>query len=217
VTLPASLKQRVLDAAKQEPSQTRTQHRATALRSLAIGVAFALLILFVTGGPELGRRPAILLATTALVLAALAIAVTTLALRGFGKSMTGASTEMLLGAAILSAPVFWLVELGARLAWPPTMVRPVSIPSTLICHVCTVAMASCVLVAFLRIRRHVDAVHPRALGAALGAAAGAWGAVLIDLHCASNNLVHIAFGHILPTVVLVAIGAFFGSKSLALR
>ena len=221
MTLPASLKQRVLDAAKQEPSPTRAQHRAKAGLSFAVGTAVALFILFVTGGPELGRRPPILLATTALVLAALATTITLLAMGRFGfgksKSMTGASTEMLLGAAIISAPVLWLVELAARLAWPPTVVRPATLVSTLICHVCTVAMAACFLVALVRIRRHADPVHPRALGAGLGAAAGAWGAVLIDLHCASNNMVHIALGHILPTVVLVMIGAFLGSKSLSLR
>jgi hypothetical protein len=209
------MKQRVLDAAKQEASPTRTEHRAKAIRSLVVATAVALFILFVTGGPELGHRPGILLASTALILAGLAIAITLLALRGFGKSMTGAPTDILIGAAIFSAPVLWLVELGARLIWVPTVVRPASLVSTSICHACTLAMAAAPLYAMIRLRRHSDFVHPRAMGAALGAAAGAWGAVLIDLHCASNNMLHIAVGHILPTVVLVVIGAFFGSKSLA--
>jgi hypothetical protein len=209
------MKQRVLDAAKHEASPTRAEHRAKAIRSLVVATAVALFILFVTGGPELGHRPGILLASTALILAGLAIAITLLALRGFGKSMTGAPTDILIGAAIFSAPVLWLVELGARLIWIPTVVRPASLVSTSICHACTLAMAAAPLYAMIRLRRHSDFVHPRAMGAALGAAAGAWGAVLIDLHCASNNMLHIAVGHILPTVVLVTIGAFFGAKSLA--
>jgi hypothetical protein len=211
------LKQRVLDAAKHEPSQTRSQHRAKTIRSLAIATAIALFILFVTGGPELGHRPAVLLAVTALILAGLAIAITMLAIRGFDKSMTGAPTDILIGAALLSAPALWLVEFGARLIWVPTVVRPVSLQSTLICHACTLAMATAPMIAMIRLRRHTDAVHPRALGAALGAAAGAWGAVLIDLHCASNNMVHIALGHVLPTIVLAILGAVVGSRSLALR
>lgn len=214
------MKQRVLDAAKQEASPTRAQHRTKAIRSLVIAIAIALFILFATGGPELGHRPAILLASTALILAGLAIAITLLATRGFGtsgsNSMTGAPTDILIGAAIFSAPVLWLVELGGRLIWIPTVVRPASLVSTSICHVCTLAMAAAPLYVMIRLRRHTDAIHPRATGAALGAAAGAWGAVLIDLHCASNNMLHIAVGHILPTVVLAIVGAVLGAKSLAL-
>ncbi|MEO8874407.1 MAG: NrsF family protein [Polyangiaceae bacterium] len=216
MTLPASLKDRVLEAAKREPSETRAQHQTKAIRALAVGTAVALFILFVTGGPELGRRPAALLVTTALILAALATAMTVLAVRGFGKSMTGASSETLITAALISAPAMWLVELGARLVWPPTMIRHSSVQSTIICHVCTLAMALGPMIALIRIRRNSDPVHPRAFGAALGAAAGAWGAVLIDLHCASNDMQHIALGHLLPTAVLAVIGAVVGAKSLSL-
>ena len=146
MTLPASLKQRVLDAAKQERSDTRAEHCTKAIRSLVVAIAVALFILFVTGGPELGHRPAILLASTALILGGLAFAITLLAVRGFGapgsKSMTGTPTDVLLGAVILSAPVLWLVEFGARLIWVPTVVRPASLLGTLVCHVCTLAMAA---------------------------------------------------------------------------
>lgn len=217
MSLSPSLKERVLAAAEKEPSPVRAQHRSKALRSLAIATAIALIVLFGTGGPEVGHRPNLLVVTTALILAGLAALVTWLALRGFGKSMTGAPTEILVGAAVLSAPVAWMVELGARVMWPPTYIHHASLLSTSICHLCTLAMAAAPLVVFLRLRRGADPVHPRALGAALGAAAGMWGALLIDLHCASNDLMHIAWGHALPTVVLVAIGAFFGSNSLRLR
>jgi hypothetical protein len=58
-------------------------------------------------------------------------------------------------------------------------------------------------------------VHPRAFGAALGAAGGFWAATLVDLWCPVGYPLHVVLGHALPTLVLAALGAAAGSRVLA--
>jgi hypothetical protein len=60
------------------------------------------------------------------------------------------------------------------------------------------------------VRRDPDVKHPAATGAALGAAAGAWGGVFLNAHCPSLDLVHQALGHVLPIAVLVLLGGLSG-------
>ncbi|MSQ81980.1 MAG: DUF1109 family protein [Myxococcales bacterium] len=58
---------------------------------------------------------------------------------------------------------------------------------------------------------------PSWTGAALGAAAGAWAGVFVDLWCPLSNAEHVAGGHALPMLILVAVGAVAGVKVLGLR
>jgi hypothetical protein len=100
--------------------------------------------------------------------------------------------------------------------WPDAPVAA-SFAAHATCFVFTALFALAPFAAFFAVRRGSDPVHPRATGAAMGAAAGAWGGVLIDLHCAASNAEHIAFGHVLPVAMLAGVGAAIGARVLGLR
>ena len=217
MTLPANLRARVLDAAKREPSPTRDEHRKKTMQVVAAGIIGALIVFFGTGGPDMGHRSASFYFASAALLVSMSIVVTVLSLGVFKKSMTGAPTDLLVAIALLAAPLVWGIELALRTIWPQNYGHSASLQSTIICHLCTLGMAFGPMMALLRVRRFTDAVHPAALGAAIGASAGAWGAVLIDLHCASNDLAHIAWAHALPVLLLAGAGALLGKKLLAPR
>ena len=74
-----------------------------------------------------------------------------------------------------------------------------------------------VLAAFLFLRRGSDPVHPRASGAALGAAAGAWASVLIHLHCPVAATDHVLLGHLAPVLFLSLAGVLVGRRLLGVR
>ena len=67
----------------------------------------------------------------------------------------------------------------------------------------------------MRLRR--DPLSPRLAGAAMGAVAGAWGAVVHFPFCECTSPLHMALGHVLPVVLLAALGAAMGGPLLALR
>lgn len=215
MSLPPDLKSRVLAAAQAEPSPTRAEQQKKALQIAAAGVVASMVVFFGTGGPDAGHRAAGFFALSAIALALLSIAATFAALPRLRKTMTGAPTDVLVWLTIVAAPSVWIVEMALRTIWPQFPVRTASVQSTLICHACTLGMAVGPLLALLVLHRRSDAVHPAASGAAFGAVAGLWGALLIDLHCASNDLVHIALAHALPVLLLAAVGALLGRRMLA--
>ena len=66
-------------------------------------------------------------------------------------------------------------------------------------------------------RRGSDPVHPRALGVALGVAAGTAAAGLVDLWCPVGHLPHLLTGHVAPILLLGALGALAGARALGVR
>ena len=86
-----------------------------------------------------------------------------------------------------------------------------------VCLVIALAMATAPLLAFMLLAKGSDPVHPRAMGAALGAAAGAWGALGIGLHCPYAFPAHVALGHVLPVLLLAGIGALAGGRLVGVR
>jgi hypothetical protein len=62
-----------------------------------------------------------------------------------------------------------------------------------------------------------DPSHPRVTGAALGAIAGACSAVFVDLWCPVAYLPHLLLGHVLPMLLLAAIGAATGEFICGVR
>src|SRR5262249_11468330 len=128
----------------------------------------------------------------------------------------GLPREVLVAIAIAVAPVL----LGWALMWtnvfepPPIATGPAH---HLKCFSATLLLALGPFAAFAFVRRGTDPVHPVATGAALGAAGGAWGSVLIDLHCPASAAEHIAFGHALPAVALALVGAAVGARLLGVR
>ena len=58
--------------------------------------------------------------------------------------------------------------------------------------------------------RGVHSAHPRVAGAAMGSAAGAVAWLLVDLWCPVGHPAHVLLGHVLPMLILTAVGAFAG-------
>ena len=79
------------------------------------------------------------------------------------------------------------------------------------------ALAAGPLIAFARLRRGSDPESPRLTGAALGAAAGAWGDAAHVPICGYTAPAHIVIGHILPIVLLALVGVIVGDRVVALR
>ena len=85
------------------------------------------------------------------------------------------------------------------------------------CLTYTLIMAATPLAAFMRFRRGVEPRRPSALGAAAGAACGGWAGVVVDLWCPLTDPSHALVGHVLPLVLLIAVGALVGSRLLGVR
>jgi hypothetical protein len=75
-------------------------------------------------------------------------------------------------------------------------------------------MAVPLLVAFVAVRRRSDPVHPGVAGAALGVTAGVAAGTLVDLWCPVGFVQHVLLGHILPLLVVAALGAWAGRRFL---
>jgi hypothetical protein len=133
-----------------------------------------------------------------------------------GRSMLGRSRGVLWGVAVL-APV-------AILAWATLVTGYESgvvlaggtVKEHLTCVAFTLLFALGPFAAFAYARRGTDPVHPRMLGAALGAAAGAWGGTMIDVHCKVTAVEHLALAHALPIVAITAVGALVGARVFGL-
>ena len=62
--------------------------------------------------------------------------------------------------------------------------------------------------------RRAAAVSTGLRGAALGAAAGAWGGFAVFVFCPSGDLQHLLVGHVLPIAVFTVIGAAALTRTL---
>ena len=205
---PPDLKRKVLDAAASTPAPTRSRVR---VRNIAIfGAAACVMaeIFFYWGGMRAAPRPAALIIETALGAACIA-AVAMWTAYGRGRSMQGRSS-MVLGSIGLITPaalfvwkVYWSAGDPAMVArWPERVgVR---------CLRLSLLMAVWPFLAMLLIRRGSDPNHPRVTGASIGVAAGACAWVFTDLWCPVGFVPHLMLGHVLPIVLLAALGALLG-------
>lgn len=85
------------------------------------------------------------------------------------------------------------------------------------CAVMGLAFALGPSIAFVGSRRSKDPLTPGLSGAAMGAVAGTWGAVVGFPFCDCTSVLHIGLGHVVPVVVLVAMGALAGQRFLGVR
>jgi len=214
-SVPPNLKTRVLDAMSKAPSPDRAAVRARALRAWGFGVAFSMIV-FAAVGVSLGQRPLPFIAATAAGWALVA-GVATYGAYGRGGSMLGRSRPLLVLVVALTAPalVAWLF--ACLSVWPGAGVEPGTALVNLACFSATMGLSVGPLVAMLYIRRGTDPVHPRMQGAAIGAAAGALGGVLIDVHCAVAHPTHVLLSHVFPALVLAAVGALVGARTLGVQ
>jgi hypothetical protein len=169
-------------------------------------------VLYLWGGPghAAGRPPPTGLAIV-LGMAGLALLATRLALPP-ARSMLGPPTARLLAIAV-GVPVVvgaWL------LGWHAFYDDP-NVRIGYLCFSLTLAAAPWPFVALVFASHRRDPRHPGLSGAALGAAAGAWAAVVVEVWCPLAEPRHVLIGHVAPLLALCALGALLGSRLFALR
>ena len=216
MSLPVDLKARVLASVKTTPSPPRPPWWKVALWIVPVSIAVAFSLLMAAGGLQHGEgRPPWMLFGTALGWVTVALLATWGAF-GRGKSAVGRARAWL-GVIAIATPA---VLFSSTLVW--NLVYPESAHwwegrVGWKCLGLTLGMAIWPLVGMALVRRSSDPVHPGVTGAALGAASGAWAGVVVDLWCPVSHPAHVAFGHILPIVLLSLFGLALGRRIIAMR
>jgi hypothetical protein len=207
---------RIMAAVRAEPVAPRAvgmRHRAWLL---AVALAFSVVVSFAIGRPGLRGRPLAYVAGLAVAWALVAAAATWAGVVR-GRSMLGPSLVWRTAVAVLTPIALYTISLGLGAAWPQTLIDHSSMGSHVLCLVGTTAFALGPLAAFAAMRRASDPVAPRLTGAAIGAAAGAWGALGIELHCRHASPFHVAVAHVLPVIAVALAGLFVISPFVAIR
>jgi hypothetical protein len=210
----SDLRQRILARVAEEPSPTRVAVRridaviATAVAVMVLGIFFAL------GGIRDGGAPRslpLMIGTFAGTLA-ITVAVAMLAARR-GPTMLGRQRSHLLFAIVL-AP---LLLFAWKVLYSSLFDGGLDFWSTRVGHKClglSMSLGILPLLALARARRGQALRHPRASGAALGLLAGMIAATFVDLWCPVAHPAHLAYGHLLPLLLLVVTGAALGARWL---
>jgi hypothetical protein len=215
MSLSPELRQRVLSSVAEAPSPTRAQTVRARVWLFAAGIAGAIAIFFVKGGVRMTNRPPALVALTSLGTSLIAGFGMYFLFTKRGRHMLRRPWVWLLGAALVSAIGFLLWRYGFSAAyglterWPD---RP-----GFRCLRLSVLTGALPLFAALVSWRRTDPITPAATGAAFGAGAGLGSAVLVDLWCPVSHVPHLLLGHVLPIVILAAVGALVGWRVLAIR
>ena len=210
--LPESLRARVLQAAAQTPAPTRTHRTWQARATYALALAGGLGVFEWMGGAAHGEGRPMQITQQIATGGLLIVALLALVAFGRGKSMLGRARWMYMaGAASLPTVTFgWLnhfygtyTEPFERVGWR--------------CLGLCLAVAGFALGAAFYDRRGSVVRDANWQGAAMGAASAAWASLLVDLWCPLTNTSHVLFGHVVPVVIVIAVGAAFGPRVLGLR
>lgn len=214
-----SLKLRVLASARLHavpPRPARSPSVAGLLAVAVLGMSAVLLWgprLFgdLGGLAHLRGRPSEVSARMLAGTLALAVAGTWLVLPS-RRSMLAPPRGLLLAVAA-GGPLL----IGAWLAlWHSTYVDPF-VRTGLRCFALTMMTAPWAAVVLVRASRRVEPRHPRTAGAAIGSAAGAWAALMVELWCPLAAHEHVLVGHVLPLAILSLAGAALGARLFGLR
>ena len=212
MTPSSSLREKILAEAAATKSRTRSEGRRRAVVAYTVAALLGLPLFFAWGGlGHAAGRPLTLTAGISAGALLLAIAAASVAWWR-GKSQVGRTQTALLAIAILVPIVtyVWMVSWNGRYVEPFQRVG-------WRCFAMTIASGAPLLGAALWLRKRTIAVHPVAGGAALGAAAGAFGGITVDLWCPLTNSAHVLVGHVAPIVLLALVGMIAGRFVLALR
>jgi hypothetical protein len=135
--------------------------------------------------------------------------VATAAAFGRGRAMLGPSPRLqaLVVALVPVATFGWLI------LWHQHYVAPF-VRIGFRCLALTLLLASGPLFVTTMLRAGSMPRAARIGGAAIGAACGAWASVAVDAWCPLTDPRHVGFGHVLPLLVLTAIGAMLGELVL---
>jgi hypothetical protein len=165
------------------------------------------------GGMRMGPRPWSLVLATAAGTSIIAAIAGWLALAP-GRSMSGRPRGWLIAAALLVPVACFGWKLGWSAAfdgmsidWPAR--------SGWRCFRFSLLLAAFPLGTLFYLRRGSDPFHPRASGAAVGAAVGSFATVLVDLWCPVGYAYHLLLGHLLPLAIITATATWLGGRVLS--
>lgn len=212
----ADLRARVLAAAQAEPVPTRSAGAVRTAAVLIAGLAVSAAVLVRIGGPKPDGRP-VGYFVAMVVLWSAVVGAATWAGVARGRSMLGRPISVRVLVATLTPAALLVAALVAGLLWPATIAEPATMESNLFCLELGSLMAIGPLVAFALVRRRSDPVAPRLTGAAVGAAAGAWGGLFIELRCGHASIEHVVLGHVLPVAVMTLLGALIAGSVVSVR
>jgi hypothetical protein len=210
------LRARILEAARSEPVPTRAMGARRRATVVAAGFALTAAVFVAISLPNLRGRP--FSYVVALIVAWVPIAaLATWAGVGQGRSMLGRAPMWQLATAVLTPEILMLSWIAVATRWPETLVDSSRALHHVRCIVVTLGFAVGPFVAFAFLRRRSDPLRPRLTGAAIGTAAGAWGAAILPLICGFTAPRHMLLGHLLPVVLMAALGLALGERLVAVR
>lgn len=207
------LRARVLAEIARVPSPTRSE---VLRRSTFVSVAGAIAIValfFAMGGPSFGEKPLELVALTAGAAAVVTAVARRLAIPRPG-SMLGRPAHLLVLACVFAAAVLALSLVVAAFLFPELAKERVPASTDLACGAMTIVQGTLPLLLLVAPRRGADPVHPAITGALLGATAGSFAAALAYVRCPHGETLHCALAHVLPMLLLAAVGAAVGRTLL---
>lgn len=213
---PTDLRARVLADIAKTSSPTRGQYTRRILTVAVVGALATASIFLAMGGFDRGTRPVEMVVFTAGMALVSALLLTRLS-TGQPGSMLGRPRAVLMTATVLGAAVLALSVLALALFWPAAARAGTPALSDWACGFMTLVQAGLPLFALLVPRRGSDPLQPALSGAALGMTAGAWTAMMAYLRCAHTDAAHCLLAHVVPTLVLTAIGAALGGWLLRVR
>jgi hypothetical protein len=216
---------RVRNLIENTPAAT-TRTRTLILAAVAIVPALTTLVVAIASEAVYGRpaagldidvtSPAGMLVILAL-LAGLTLVATLFALWQ-GRSGLGIASMWLVSIAVLVAPVYAaltvLQPLHSGAADDIALTGVAISPWGWRCiFIATVVSASVLAIFAVALRRAV-AVASGLRGAALGAAAGAWGGLAVFAFCPSGDTQHLLVGHVLPVALFTLLGGVGLARAL---
>lgn len=211
----AEVRARILEATRRSPALPRPAGMRRRAWAVALGFAVSL-ALGVRLGVNPGHRPVAYI--TGLEIAWLTVAVVvTWAGVSRGRSMLGRPEGWKAAVVVLTPLALLALWWPFAAAWPQTLERESGWFEVAQCLVGTALLALGPLLAFAYVRRGTEPVNPWLGGAALGAAAAAWGAAALVIICRHASASHMLLGHVAPVVLLTALGAVIAGPALAVR
>ena len=211
-----------VEATPASTTRTRTRILAAlalvpALTAVVVMIASELVYRQPAAGLHLDVSSRVAMATIAGLLAALAVASTVFALWQ-GRDGLGIGTVSLMSIAALVVPVYAALAVVQPLhsgAADDVSLTGVAISPWGVRCLFVATLVSGPALAFLGAAlRRAAAVSSGLRGAALGAAAGAWGGFAVFVFCPSGNLQHLLVGHVLPIAVFTLVGALALTRML---
>jgi hypothetical protein len=151
------------------------------------------------------------------VLGALTVLVFTSTLVALGRGRTGLGTGVrsLVAMATLVAPICAVLVLPNPVHSLDAVPKWVDISALgMRCFVIASLVGAIVLAGFTAVLRRAVPVASRWRGAAIGAAAGAWASLAVFVFCPSGDRLHLLVGHVVPVVILVAVGSLTLARAL---